>query len=172
MESRRCLLVVFMGHYRDWMQRKHKNKLFNLYNLLFERPKMNRRTISRRCFIDVFMGHYRDWIIFFWGERSDPLQWTRSRGSLRSPQEINYSISLFSCLKDPKWIAEWKVVDVSWLFLWDIIEIEFKENIRTNKFNLSFFLFERPKNNRRMESRRCSRDLFMRHYRDWMERKT
>ena len=54
------------------------------------------------------------------------------------------------------------------MFLSDIIEIEFKENIRTNKFNLSFFLFERPKNNRRMTIHRCSRDLFMRHYRDWI----
>jgi hypothetical protein len=30
-------------------------------------------------------------------------------------------------------------VDVQGIILWDIIEIEFKENIRTNKFNLSFF---------------------------------
>jgi hypothetical protein len=29
-------------------------------------------------------------------------------------------------LKDLKSIAERKVVDVQWLFLWDIIEIEFK----------------------------------------------
>jgi len=78
----------------------------------------------------------------------------------------NYSISLFCYLEDPKTIAEWKVIDVYWLFLWDIIEIEFKEKHKNKLFNLSFLLFGRPKNNRRIESRRRLLVVSMRHYRD------
>ncbi len=101
---------------------------FNLSFLLFWRPKMNRRMESSGDSMNVFMRHYRDWIYFsFWGERSDPLWWTLSRGSLRSPQK--------------------------------------------NKFNLSFFSFYKPKMNRRMTIRRCSMDVFMRHYRDWIQKK-
>ncbi len=62
MKSRRCFIDVFIRHYRDGIQRKHKNKLYNLSFFSFQRPKNNRRMKSRRCFIDVFMGCYRDGI--------------------------------------------------------------------------------------------------------------
>jgi len=55
-------------------------------------------------------------------------------------------------LEDPKRIAEWKAVAIQWLFLWNKREIELKEKHKNKLFNLSFLLFQRPKNNRRTES--------------------
>jgi len=149
---------------------KYKNKLFNLSFFSFQRPKNNRWMKSSRRSVDVFMGHYRDWIYFFFlgGAERPPWMSQLKGGSLRSPQKEKYSISIICHLKDPKPIAEWKVVDVSLMFLWDIIEIQLKEKHKNKLFNLYNLSFWRPKKNRWTISRRRSMDLFIRHYRDWI----